>query len=144
MNDFNLVRVAVTAEIERRVTPVLDRYTTQLARQQRVVERARFLSPAILMQDALNDVAGTGAARHRRFVSQVERYHTEWRDYFVRLIFDKGQLSDYSSVPQFRFVDETAAAMTARVAVSLAGLVTPAAVIAAFGFVRLRRYSVIA
>jgi ABC-2 type transport system permease protein len=50
MNDFNLVRVAVSGEVERRVRPVLDRYSEQLAGQQRLVEAARFLSPAILMR----------------------------------------------------------------------------------------------
>ena len=38
MNDFNLVRVAVGSEVERRVRPVLDRYTRQLAGQQRIIE----------------------------------------------------------------------------------------------------------
>ena len=38
MNDFNLVRVAVASEVERRVRPVLDRYTRQLAAQQRIVD----------------------------------------------------------------------------------------------------------
>jgi ABC-2 type transport system permease protein len=144
MDDFNLVRVAVNADVERRVAPVLERYTTQLARQQQVVERARFLSPAILMQDALNDVAGTGHPRHRRFVSQVEAYHAEWRAYFVRLVFNKGQLRDYSAVPRFRFADETARDVAGRVAVGLAGLALPAVAIAAFGLFRLRRYPVVA
>jgi hypothetical protein len=30
-------------------------------------------------QDALNDLAGTGTARHRHFVSLVDAYHREWR-----------------------------------------------------------------
>jgi ABC-2 type transport system permease protein len=87
MNDFNMVRVAVNSEVERRVGPVLDRYARQLSAQQGIVTRARFLSPAILMQDALNDIAGTGTARHREFVKQVEVYHQRWRDYFIPLVF---------------------------------------------------------
>lgn len=73
MNDFNLVRVAVNAEVERRVRPVLGRFAQQLFAQRQLTEPMRFLSPAILVQDALNDVAGTGSARHREFVRQVER-----------------------------------------------------------------------
>lgn len=143
MSDFNLVRVAVGAEVERRVRPVLDRYTRQLSAQQRIVERARFLSPAILMQDVLNDVAGTGMARHQEFVRQVESYHERWREYFVRLVFQKARLQDYSDVPRFAFEEETAGTVGRRVAVGLAGLALPALAIAAVAFLRLRRYPVV-
>jgi ABC-2 type transport system permease protein len=142
MNDFNMVRVAVGAEVERRVRPVLDRFTQQLSAQQRLVERARFLSPALLMQDVLNDVAGTGPARHREFVRQVEAYHERWREYFVRLVFQKSRLDDYSGLPRFAFEDETAGEVGRRVAISLAGLVIPAVFVTAVAFVRLRRYPV--
>ena len=89
MDDFNLVRIAVSADIERSVGPVLARYRQQLEGQQRLVAGARSISPAVLMQNALSDVAGTGAARHRAFMEQVEAYHHAWRDYFVQLTFRK-------------------------------------------------------
>jgi ABC-2 type transport system permease protein len=143
MNDFNMVRVAVNSEVERRVQPVLDRYARQLSAQQRIVDRARFLSPAILMQNVLSDVAGTGTARHRAFVKQVEVFHQRWRDYFVPLVFQKAQLQDYSGLPQFRFVDETISTVSRRVTISLVGLAVPALVIGAIAFTRIRRYPVV-
>jgi ABC-2 type transport system permease protein len=143
MNDFNLVRVAVTSDVERRVKPVLDRYTQQLSAQQHLVGRARFLSPAILMQDALNDVAGTGGPRHANFVRQVEAYHQRWRDYFVRLVFEKRRLQDYSQIPRFVFNEESTADVTRRAAVSLAWLAAASLGIAAVAFMRLRRYPVV-
>ena len=78
MNDFNIVRVAVDDDVARRVRPVVDRYEQQIARQQATIDRLRFLSPAVLMQDALNDVAGTGMPRHRPS-SPGDRYHARWR-----------------------------------------------------------------
>ena len=143
MNDFNMVRIAVGAEVERRVQPVLDRYARQLAAQQAIVQRARFLSPAILMQDALNDIAGTGTARHREFMLQVERYHSEWRDYFVRLVFQRARLADYRTIPAFEFAEESPADVASRVMLSLAGLLLPAVALAIVGLVALRRYPVI-
>jgi hypothetical protein len=71
----------------------------------RIVERARFLSPAILVQDVLNDVAGTGTARHREFVRQVGAYHKRWREYFVRLVFQKARLSSSAAWRSSAFVD---------------------------------------
>jgi ABC-2 type transport system permease protein len=144
MNDFNMVRVAVGAEVERRVRPVLARYAERLAAQQRVVERARFLSPAVLMQDALNDIAGTGAARHREFMRQVEDYHERWRAYFVRLIFQRARLADYSNLPRFTYEEESLMAVAHRVMVDFAGLVMPAVALLAAGLWRVQRYSVIA
>jgi ABC-2 type transport system permease protein len=143
MTDFNLVRVAVNSEVGRRVRPVLDRYTRQLVAQQRIVERARFLSPAILLQDALNDVSGTGLLRHREFVSQVEAYHQRWRDYFVPLVFQRARLTDYSRLPGFSFGEEPLDAVSGRVAISVAGIIVPALLVGAIGLTRLRRYPVL-
>lgn len=143
MNDFNLVRVAVNAEVERRVRPVLGRFAQQLFAQRQLTEPMRFLSPAILVQDALNDVAGTGSARHREFVRQVEAYHEAWRNHFVRLIFQKTRLGDYSGLPRFAFQEETSATVARRVVVSLAGLALPALAIGCIAFVRVRRYPVV-
>jgi ABC-2 type transport system permease protein len=143
MTDFNLVRVAVNSEVGRRVQPVLDRYTQQLVAQQRIVERARFLSPAILLQDALNDVSGTGVARHREFMRQVEAYHQRWRDYFVPLVFQRARLADYSRLPGFSFEEEPLDAISGRVAISVAGISLPAFVVCAVGLTRLRRYPVL-
>ena len=37
-----------------------------------------------------------------RFSSQVEDYHERWRGYFVRLVFQKTRLEDYSAIPAVR------------------------------------------
>jgi ABC-2 type transport system permease protein len=142
MNNFSMVRVAVTTEVDRRVQPVLRRYTEQLEAQQRIVAYARFLSPAILMQDILNDVAGTGTWRHREFVRQVETYHQRWRNHFVPLISQKRLLVDYSGLPQFAFEEEDIGVVARRVMISLAWLAIPTVVIAALAFLRLRRFRV--
>jgi ABC-2 type transport system permease protein len=144
MNDFNMVRVAVGAEVERRVRPVLDRYTEQLSAQQQIVGRARFLSPAVLMQDILNDIAGTGPARHREFMKQVEGFHARWREHFVRLVFQRARVNDFSDIPRFVFAEEPLATVAARVAVSMLGLLVPAVILIVAGLLYLRRYPVIA
>jgi ABC-2 type transport system permease protein len=144
MNDFNMVRVAVGAEVERRVRPVLDRYTEQLSAQQQIVGRARFLSPAVLMQDILNDIAGTGTARHREFMQQVESFHARWREHFVRLVFQRARVNDFSDIPRFVFAEEPLATVAARVAVSMLGLLVPAVILIVAGLLYLRRYPVIA
>lgn len=143
MNDFNLVRVAVDDEVERRVTPVLEGYERQLSRQQAIVASARFLSPAILMQEALNDIAGTGAARHESFLDQVGAYHSQWRQYFVSMIFSASKLEDFSGVPRFTYREESAAGVTARVLPCLAGLLVLSLICGAWGAMRLPKYPIV-
>ena len=97
------------------------------------------------MQDALNDVAGTGTGRHREFLSAGRSATTQrWREYFVRLIFQKARLTDFSGIPRFQFEDEASGEVARRTAVSLAGLMLPAVVLALIGLWIVRRYTVIA
>ena len=143
MNDFNIVRVAVNDDVERRVRPVVSRYEEQVARQQRAIDSLRFLSPAILMQAALNDIAGSGTDRHRAYLAQVDAFHGTWRDYFVSKIFAKTQITDFNQVPRFTYREEPTAVVSQRVGVALLGLVLPAAAIGMFGWRRLRRFAVV-
>jgi ABC-2 type transport system permease protein len=145
MNDFTITRLAVDEEIERSVRPVVDRYDLQLKRQQTLVDRFRILSPAIIAQDALNDIAGTGLARHRHFVAQVERFHTSWRNHFLPLIVNKTKLtaSDYDSIPTFGFQDEPVTTVALRTGIGLILLLFAAAVLSLLGYRRLNSYPVL-
>jgi ABC-2 type transport system permease protein len=142
MRDFNLLRVAVNDEVERRVAPELGRFETQLERQQRLVGRLRFLSPAILAQEAMTDLAGTGTARHRHFLALVDDYHRQWRSFLIPRIFQRVTILDHQSLPRFRFQEESEGAVVARVAMNLGALALPAGVLAVVGSRRLRRYPV--
>lgn len=143
VSDANVVRLAVADEVERRVRPVVRRYEDQLARQQDSVTWLRFLSPAMLMQDALNDLAGAGTARHRHFLAQVDAFHDRWRRHFTPLIVRKAQITDLSALPLFAYDEEPLSAVAGRVALTLAGLAFPAALLGAAGLRRLRRFPVV-
>jgi hypothetical protein len=95
------------------------------------------------MQDILNDIAGTGPARHREFMKQVEGFHARWREHFVRLVFQRARLNDFSDIPRFVFTEETSAAVAGRVAVTMLGLLVPAVALTAVGLLYLRHYPVI-
>jgi ABC-2 type transport system permease protein len=140
--DFNALRVAVNTEVERRVRPVVDQYERQLAAQQRSVALLRYLSPAILAQDALSDLAGTGAARHRHFVSLVDGYHRQWREFFVPLVLAKARVTDHAAIPRFTYVEEPFSSVLGRTLRNVAALGVLAAAFALFGLARLRRFPV--
>lgn len=142
MNDFNVIRVAVNDDVERRVRPVVSRYETQIGSQQQLIDSLRFLSPALLMQGALNDIAGSGTERHRAFLAQVDQYHRQWRDYFVPKIFAKEQIADAASVPRFAYREEAAGEVVRRVGVAVAALLIGAVLLTVPALGRLRRFPV--
>lgn len=142
MTDFNLIRVAAQTRVEEDVRPVLASFERQLARQQSLLDRVRVLSPALVTQEALSDIAGTGAARHRHFVGLVDAYHASWREYFVSRIFSRAQILDHTQIPRFAFIDEPFGGVVGRTLVSVAALLVPSLVIGWYGTARLRRYPI--
>jgi ABC-2 type transport system permease protein len=142
MSDFSVTRVAVADEVERLVQPVVAQYERQIARQRAASARWRFASPALVMRDVLDDVAGTGAARHAAFVGQVDGFHRRWREFFTPLILKRGRVERLEDVPSFPYVEETTGQLAARVAPGIAILAAITAVLAAVGARGVRRYPI--
>lgn len=142
MNDFNVIRVAVNDDVEKRVRPVIDRYEQQIAGQQRLIDGLRFVSPAVLMQSALYDIAGTGHGRHQAFLRQVDSYHAAWRAFFTPLIFQKASLTDYRATPRFSFEEEPLGVVASRVLPAVLGLAVPALVLVWAARRRLTRFPI--
>jgi ABC-2 type transport system permease protein len=141
-SDFYTRSIAVQNETERLIQPVLDHFDRQVAGQQALVDRFRFLSPAIVTQAALNDLAGTGVARYRHFLSLVAGFHQQWQAHFYPRIVQKAQLqaADYDRFPTFIFSEESSRAVIQRVFIGLLGLLAPVLVLGWYGLHALRRY----
>ncbi len=133
-------------EKQRRTLPLARAYDEQLARQQSLIDRAGFLSPAIVMQEGLNAIAGAGRARHRHFRDQAEAYLDEWHAYAAPRSFRRLKLnsSDYDALPRFRFQEESNVRVTRRARAWLLGLLAPGIIMAWFASLALRRYSLAA
>jgi len=134
--------VAMMDEIERRIKPVLDRFDGQLNRQQDLVERYRFLSPAILTQGALYDLAGTNTYRYHHFLRLTEQYLGDWREYFHPKMLRTVKLTppDIDRIPRFQFTEEPLETVAWRVAAGLGGLIALTLFVGIGGLVALRRY----
>jgi ABC-2 type transport system permease protein len=134
--------VAMMEEMERRVQPVLAQFDEQLARQQSLVDRYRYLSPAILTQSALYDLAGTSSHRYKHFVGLTEGFHRQWRAHFNPLMLRNVKLTPASidRFPRFEFREEPLAAVVARVAVCVAGLAALTLIAGLAAFRALKRY----
>lgn len=130
--EYSEIRFITNEKLDRALAPVLARYESQLARQQALVGKLAFLSPALLAQSAFADAAGTGLARHREFLRQAGLHHAELRAFFNPRILKKEKFDAWEQVPAFRFVEETASTAGYRVALAVAALLVLTAALAAF------------
>jgi ABC-2 type transport system permease protein len=130
-NDFYTRSIATQEETERLVQPVIGHFDRQVIGQQSLVNRFRFLSPAIVTQAALNDVAGASVARYRHFLALVDDFHQTWKSYFNPRIVRKVKLGpeDYDRFPNFAFREEPSGSVAGRVVIGLIGLLAPALII---------------
>jgi ABC-2 type transport system permease protein len=145
MSDFWTRSLTVQDTVEKTLAPHYADFEQQLARQQAVITGARVLTPALLVQTALEDLAGTGLPRWQAFRDQTLLFHRQWQDYFIgrQIRQQKLTAADVASVPQFTYREEAADAVRERVLMALLWLLVPAVALWALGFARLRRYSVV-
>jgi ABC-2 type transport system permease protein len=122
--DFPVWWTAIQGEVNRRMDPVLARMDRALDEQQAFVNRLSLLSPALLVQEVCNELAGTGWARQRRFTQQVTEFHDAHRAFYEPKAYGKIKLvsSDYDRMPRFTYQEETPAAIAGRVGWRLAWL----------------------
>jgi ABC-2 type transport system permease protein len=138
------VSLAAQEDVERHVQPVLARFDEQLERQQAMVDRYRFLSPAIVAQAALFDLAGTSSHRYKHFLSLADQFHRAWSAHLLPRIIRREKLipDDVDRLPRFEFREEPSHQVTSRAAVGLIGLAIPTALIGLLALRALRRFPV--
>ncbi len=144
--DLAAQHLTVQEEVGRALAPVQEKFEHQLAQQQRAVSRWRFASPAIVMQEALTDLAGTGYWRYRTFRAQVQEFKLTVADFYAPKIHRREPLtrSDYEQLPRFSFREEPTAAWIGRASAGVAGLLVLAGLIGGWTRRRLRSASLAA
>jgi ABC-2 type transport system permease protein len=139
-------RVLVQQAAADRVAQIMAGYDRQLAQQQRIADKLRFLSPAIVMQEALNAVAGTDNSRYQHLSRQVDAFHSMWQGFFVPKVLANTPLTlaDYQRFPHFGYVEQASSETTLRLFSGLLGLAVPIALLVLFSVRRIRDYPVTA
>jgi ABC-2 type transport system permease protein len=115
---------AVEDELARRSEPVHAEVAEQIAKRQALVDSLRFVSPAILVQLALEDIAGSGAPRHHRFESQADAFHDAYRAFFSERVQAGTRITSAAlpEIPKFTFEEEPASDLLLRVGTALLAL----------------------
>ncbi len=142
-DEFTLTKERLNQRTEEMLRPVAARFEQQLARQQRVINGFRFLTPALLMQETLYDVAGTGQARYRQFMTEVDEFHRAWKAFFNPRIARRELVSceEFPQIPSYRFREEPLGGVASRVSLPLLSLATMTAIVGMAGVAAYKRYS---
>ena len=125
--ELSLAFTLIQSELDRRTAPIEQEFRKQLDQQQSVVNRLRYLSPAILVQESLSDIAGTGMTRFSVYRREADRYAEEWKAWVSDRILRGTKLhdEDYLSVPKFKMAATPTALLVPRLAAAFAGLLIP-------------------
>lgn len=144
-DEFTLTKERLNQRMENLLQPLTVRFDAQLARQQQFINRFRFLSPALLMQEALTEIAGTGQARYRQFMVQADAYHQAWRASFYPRIARRELVSvnAFGQLPRFRFAEEDLAAVVQRLWLPGLGLIILALIVCLAATASYRRIQLI-
>jgi len=94
--------------IRSELLPVINTYEEQLRQQQDWISRFKWISPAIVARESLNQIAGTSSRDYNTFRKQVMDFSQKWREYFVPFVFNNQDLSktDYVNLPDFEYLQE--------------------------------------
>lgn len=144
--DFMTLGQASANTIEKAVAPLYGEFQVRLDQQEGLVQRFQFLSPAVMMQLVLNEIAGTSSDRHEDFLRQAAAFRTEWNNYFTGRFLRRDPLRpvDYASFPEFHYQYETFDTALLRLAPSLLGLLVLLLGVVLVPLLGIRRYRVAA
>lgn len=127
--------------VDQRLNEVLAGFDRQLARQQLLVNRLGFLSPAIIANEGMASLAGNGTRRYEAFKQQVIQYHEDWRRYFVPRVRDGIAIveADFARFPRWSWQEENSATVRADALLKISQLLAVAALIGLLAGWRFRR-----
>lgn len=135
----------VGRDTDREIEALLERFDSQLAGQQALVDRWSWLSPAIVANESLTSLAGTGSDRYLRFRQQVARYHTVWKAFFEPRLLQGLAMTeaDLRALPRFDWAEVPGRDLWVDVWRGTLQLALPAALLALWARRRLRSYAVV-
>ena len=125
--------VEVQEALLERSEPVLAEVREQNLIRNAFLNRLRFVSPAILAQVSLEDIAGAGNLRHDHFDEEADAYHDAFRAFFVERVKagTSFTLRDFEQIPVFEYREVPVGRLVQRVGVNIVVLLTLAALLVA-------------
>jgi ABC-2 type transport system permease protein len=142
MRQFALLQAERDQRVADRLEVVEATFNAQLEKQRRLASWLSILSPTMIAQGVLLDIAGTSAVRFDRFRAEASSFQQQWRAYFEPRVLDAATLTaaEYAAAPTFSYVDESVAPAARRIAIPLVVMAIVACALLAIGFRGYRGY----
>lgn len=117
---------------EQEMALALSEFEARLARHEAASAWFTYSSPATVLADLGDELAGTGLGRYASFRRQVERFADRWREYVVPFLLERRTLDfdDLKAAPKFTYTEESGPQWWLRAASSLIYLVALCATLA--------------
>ncbi len=133
----------IRQERQKHLMPEIEQFENQLSAQQTLVSRYRIFSPAVVMQESLNDIAGTSTERQKNYINQIRDFISEFQNFLVPKLFKRELLksSDFDSILRFQFKEESGSIISSRVGFGVLLMFIPAALFGVWTSLRLRNFS---
>ena len=91
--------------IKEELSPVVNAYEDQLDKQQAWVGKLKWISPAIIVQESMNQLAGNSTRDYENFREQVVSFAGTWREHFMPFLYNNRVFTqkDHPDLPTFQF-----------------------------------------
>jgi len=143
MRQFAMLQAQRDQKVAERLQAVEGTFNAQLERQRRLASWLSVLSPTMIAQGVLLDVAGTSTDRFDQFRAEAASFQQQWKAYFEPRVLDAATLTaaEFAAAPSFEFVEEPFTLTARRVAMPIIVMAIFAAVLIAIGFRSYRGYA---
>jgi ABC-2 type transport system permease protein len=110
-----------TSAIDEATRPILGEFEHAASRREGVLQALRYVSPAIVTHGFFNDISGTSAARHRRYMARARAHKAAYAQLAGPAIVAGRRLpmEIVTSLPRFQFEEESLRAVIGRHASAL-------------------------
>ena len=143
MRQFALLQAERDKRVADRLATVEATFNARLEQQRRLASWLSVLSPTMIAQGVLLEVAGTGTERFDHFRDETAAFQQRWRAYFEPRVLDAATLTreEYEAAPGFAYVDEPFSLTLRHVAAPIMVMAVIGAVLIVIGFRGYRGYS---
>lgn len=143
MRQFAMLQAARDRQVADRLARVDAAFHAQLERQRRLAGWLSVLSPTMVMQEVLLEIAGTSTNRFEHFRAAAEMFQRQWRQYFEPRVLDAATLTpdEISGAPVFAYSPEPLSTILIRTAAPIAGMAVVGVLLMCIGFKAYRGYT---
>ena len=143
MRQFALLQAQRDRRVAERLEAVEATFNAQLEKQRRLASWLSVLSPTMIAQGVLLDVAGTSTVRFDHFRAEAAEFQRQWKAYFEPRVLDAATLTpaEYAAAPGFSYVDESFSLTARRVAIPIIVMAAVGLALIVFGFRGYRGYA---